>query len=343
MEETHKNMLEKVEKWGDSVEAAVKLALNDLKLTRDEVDVEVLEQPTRGFFGFHKKLAKVRVTRKQPEPEAVPPEEPEIAVEEPVKEPVRVPDAESVPEMEAEPEIADTETVMEAETEQITDSKSMFGENTYVIPDSYNNAGEEESDEEPLEEEEEEEIEVLKPVRRRRDDRRRGGASLMHTKFSVTDEDKDAVPADDSFAVAFLKESIARMGLLSVNVSGSYLDDTLYISLTGNEVGALIGKRGKTLDSLQYLASIVENKNAEKYTRVLVNAENYREKREKTLQQFARKVADKCARSGRSQRLEPMNPYERKVIHSTLQSDPRVATRSEGSEPSRRVVIEVRR
>ena len=219
----------------------------------------------------------------------------------------------------------------------------MFGENTYVIPDSYNNAGEEESDEEPLEEEEEEEIEVLKPVRRRRDDRRRGGASLMHTKFSVTDEDKDAVPADDSFAVAFLKESIARMGLLSVNVSGSYLDDTLYISLTGNEVGALIGKRGKTLDSLQYLASIVENKNAEKYTRVLVNAENYREKREKTLQQFARKVADKCARSGRSQRLEPMNPYERKVIHSTLQSDPRVATRSEGSEPSRRVVIEVRR
>ena len=98
MEETHKNMLEKVEKWGDSVEAAVKLALNDLKLTRDEVDVEVLEQPTRGFFGFHKKLAKVRVTRKQPEPEAVPPEEPEIAVEEPVKEPVRVPDAESVPE-----------------------------------------------------------------------------------------------------------------------------------------------------------------------------------------------------------------------------------------------------
>ena len=109
------------------------------------------------------------------------------------------------------------------------------------------------------------------------------------------------------------------------------------------EVGALIGKRGRTLDSLQYLASIVQNKNTEKYTRVLINAESYREKREKTLQQFARKVADKCVRSGRNQRLEPMNPYERKVIHSTLQSDPRVTTRSEGSEPSRRVVIEVRK
>ena len=165
----------------------------------------------------------------------------------------------------------------------------------------------------------------------------------MHTKFTITEDDADAVPADDSFAAEFVKQIIDQMGLHSVDVKASVLDDVLYISLTGEEVGALIGKRGRTLDSLQYLASIVQNKNTEKYTRVLINAESYREKREKTLQQFARKVADKCARSGRSQRLEPMNPYERKVIHSTLQSDSRVTTRSEGSEPSRRVVIELRK
>ena len=329
MEETCKSMLEKVEKWGDSVEAAVRLALNDLKLSEDEVDIEVLEQPTRGFLGFHKKLAKVRVTRK-PEPEKQPvAEEPEKIVEEPVLEPAM----EMVPETEEAEEAVRTEP----EKTEIRSSGSLFGENTYVMADPHNNADEEEGEEPEAAEE------VLKPVRRRKNDRRRGGAAVMHTKFTVTEEDQEAVPADDSFAADFVREIIEQMGLKSVEVKASILDDVLYISLSGGEVGALIGKRGKTLDSLQYLASIVQNKNTEKYTRVLVNAENYREKREKTLQQFARKVADKCARSGRSQRLEPMNPYERKVIHSTLQSDPRVTTRSEGSEPSRRVVIEVKK
>ena len=338
-------MLDKVEKWGDSIEAAVRLALNDLKLTEDEVDIEVLEQPTRGFLGFHKKLAKVRVTRK-PEPEKTPEPEPEIIPEElaftPAPEPVRVvEETVAQPEAAEEPEETAAETAEEEETAGRSGG-SFFGEHTYVMSAPHNNADVEVPDTD-FHEEMEEEIEVLKPVRRRREDRRRSSAPAMHTKFTVTSEDEGAVPADDSSAVEFLKKTIAQMGLTSIGVSGSLLEDVLYISLTGDEVGALIGKRGRTLDSLQYLASIVENKNTEKYTRVLVNAENYREKREKTLQQFARKVADKCARSGRSQRLEPMNPYERKVIHSTLQSDPRVATRSEGSEPSRRVVIEVRR
>ena len=332
-------MLDKVVKWGDSIEAAVKLALNDLKLSEDEVEIEVLEQPTKGFLGFHKKLAKVSVTRK-PEPEKKPAAEPERIIEKPVEEPV----PETVSVEEVSEEIIETTEEAEEQTEEIR--SSFFPENAYVIADPQNNAAEEDSEESDSEEEEQEEekVEILKPVKRRRNDRRKNSAPIsMHTKFTITEDDADAVPADDSFAAEFVKQIIDQMGLHSVDVKASVLDDVLYISLTGEEVGALIGKRGRTLDSLQYLASIVQNKNTEKYTRVLINAESYREKREKTLQQFARKVADKCARSGRSQRLEPMNPYERKVIHSTLQSDSRVTTRSEGSEPSRRVVIELRK
>lgn len=331
MEETHKSMLDKVVKWGDSIEAAVKLALNDLKLSEDEVDVEVLEQPTKGFLGFHKKLAKVCVTRK-PEPEKTPVAEPKTVIGKPSDEPVRETFATT-----EEPVQGTAEAVEEPEKPQ----GSFFSEkNAYVIADPLNNAEDGDFSGDYAEGEEEE---ILKPVRRRRPDRRRGAPVSLHTKFTVTEDDTDAVPADDSYGAEFVRKIISQMGLESVEVHASLLDDVLYISLTGNEVGALIGKRGRTLDSLQYLASIVQNKNTEKYTRVLINAESYREKREKTLQQFARKVADKCARSGRNQRLEPMNPYERKVIHSTLQSDPRVTTRSEGSEPSRRVVIEVRK
>ena len=339
-------MDKKVEKWGDSIEIAVQLALKELKLTREEVEVEVLEQPTKGFLGFHKKLAKVRVSKKpEPEPELEPAAEAEEIVEEPAHGTVR----ETVGEAEEKKQRVRPEKTEKAEKRGKTAKEekkgSFFGENTYVVSDPRNNAKAEEEEAEVLSEPEEV-VEIPKPVKRRRNsERRRGGnaAVSMNTKFTVTEEDEDAVPADDSYAVEFVRKIIDQMGLSEVEVKGSFLNDVLYISLTGKEVGALIGKRGKTLDSLQYLASIVENKNTEKYTRVLVNAESYREKRERTLQQLAVKVADKCARSGRSQRLEPMNPYERKVIHSTLQSDPRVATRSEGSEPSRRVVIEVKK
>ena len=337
-------MLDKVEKWGDSVEIAVQLALKDLKLTREEVDVEVLEQPTKGFLGFHKKLAKVRVSRKpepEPEPEITEAAEPEKIIEEPVSEPVREPAAVTEERKEK------VRPVKKARTAREEKKGSFFAENTYVVSDPLNNArAEEEKEKAPvLTDADEEVVEIPKPVKRRKNSehRRSGSAASMNTKFTVTEEDEEAVPANDSYAAEFIRKIIDQMGLSEVEVHASYLNDVLYLSLTGKEVGALIGKRGKTLDSLQYLASIVENKNTEKYTRVLVNAESYREKREKTLQQLALKVADKCARSGRSQRLEPMNPYERKVIHSTLQSDPRVATRSEGSEPSRRVVIEVKK
>ena len=113
------------------------------------------------------------------------------------------------------------------------------------------------------------------------------------------------------------------------------------IELKGEGLGLLIGRRGETLDALQYLTNIILNKTTDDYIKVTLDAENYREKRERTLEQLANRLADKVVRTKRSVRLEPMNPYERKVIHATLQGNPNVTTKSEGEEPYRRVIIEL--
>ena len=115
------------------------------------------------------------------------------------------------------------------------------------------------------------------------------------------------------------------------------------IELSGNEMGVLIGKRGQTLDSLQYLVSLVVNKESEEYIHVKVDTENYRQRRKETLENLAKNIAYKVKRTKRSVSLEPMNPYERRIIHSALQNDKYVTTHSEGEEPFRRVVITLKR
>ena len=115
--------------------------------------------------------------------------------------------------------------------------------------------------------------------------------------------------------------------------------DTMDIDLEGPEMGILIGKRGQTLDSLQYLVSLFVNKKSESYIRVKLNTENYRERRKETLENLAKNIAFKVKRTRKSFTLEPMNPYERRIIHSTLQNDKFVATKSEGEEPYRKVVV----
>ena len=115
------------------------------------------------------------------------------------------------------------------------------------------------------------------------------------------------------------------------------------IVFDGDDMGILIGKRGQTLDSLQYLISLVVNKDSEVYIRVKADTENYRERRKETLENLAKNLAYKVKRTRRSVALEPMNPYERRVIHSALQSDRFVETHSEGEEPYRKVVITLKR
>lgn len=126
---------------------------------------------------------------------------------------------------------------------------------------------------------------------------------------------------------------------VNVNIEENQEEKTMNIDLSGDDMGILIGKRGQTLDSLQYLVSLVVNKNEEDYIRVKVDTENYRQRRKDTLENLAKNISFKVRKSGRTVTLEPMNPYERRVIHSALQNDRYVETHSEGEEPYRRVVV----
>ena len=138
----------------------------------------------------------------------------------------------------------------------------------------------------------------------------------------------------------FLKQVFAAMQLdVGIELEEDQEERTLNINLTGGDMGMLIGKRGQTLDSLQYLVSLVANKGEEEYIRVKVDTENYRQRRKDTLENLARNIASKAKRTGRPVVLEPMNPYERRVIHSALQNDRYVETHSEGEEPFRHVVV----
>ena len=141
-------------------------------------------------------------------------------------------------------------------------------------------------------------------------------------------------------AVDFLKDVFRTMNMeVEIDVVYDVDEKTMDIDLKGDDMGILIGKRGQTLDSLQYLTSLVVNKYTEDYIRVKLDIENYRERRKETLETLARNIAYKVKRTRRPVSLEPMNPYERRIIHSALQNDRYVVTRSEGEEPFRKVVV----
>ena len=145
-------------------------------------------------------------------------------------------------------------------------------------------------------------------------------------------------------AVDFLKDVVRTMNMeVEIDVVYDADEKTMDIDLKGDDMGILIGKRGQTLDSLQYLTSLVVNKYTEDYIRVKLDIENYRERRKETLETLARNIAYKVKRTRRPVSLEPMNPYERRIIHSALQNDRYVVTRSEGEEPFRHVVVSLKR
>lgn len=141
-------------------------------------------------------------------------------------------------------------------------------------------------------------------------------------------------------AEEFLAQVFEAMQIqVDINIDEDKESRTMNIDLSGEDMGVLIGKRGQTLDSLQYLISLVVNKEEEEYIRVKVDTENYRQRRKDTLENLAKNIAFKVKRTGKAVTLEPMNPYERRVIHSALQNDRYVETHSEGDEPFRRVVV----
>ena len=165
-------------------------------------------------------------------------------------------------------------------------------------------------------------------------------------KESVSEKKEDkkesaapAVKAETANDPKEFLDKVFKAMELDVNVKVEQIGNDMNIELSGDEMGVLIGKRGQTLDSLQYLTSLVVNKGSNEYIRVKVDTENYRKRRKDTLENLAKNLAYKVKRTKRPVTLEPMNPYERRVIHSALQNDKYVSTHSEGEEPFRRVVI----
>ena len=142
----------------------------------------------------------------------------------------------------------------------------------------------------------------------------------------------------------FLQKVFDAMNLeVEILIDKDEDNNTFNVELKGNEMGVLIGKRGQTLDSLQYLTNLAVNKNAENHMKVKIDTEDYRKRRRETLENLAKNIAYKVKRTKHSVSLEPMNPFERRVIHSTLQNDKFVTTHSEGEEPYRHVVVTLKR
>ncbi len=155
---------------------------------------------------------------------------------------------------------------------------------------------------------------------------------------------KSDKPAEE-IAKNFVSEVLAGMGINAIVTSElDTEEETIYVNIEGPDMGVLIGKRGQTLDSLQYLTSLVVNRQSESdYLKVKLDTENYRARRKETLENLAKNIAGKVKRTRRAVALEPMNPYERRIIHSTLQGDKYVETHSEGEDPYRKVVITMRK
>ena len=142
----------------------------------------------------------------------------------------------------------------------------------------------------------------------------------------------------EKIAKNFLREMFIAMGII-VNIETQLKDKQLLINLTGDDMGILIGKRGQTLDSIQYLVNLVVNKGNAPYLSITIDTENYRQRRKETLESLAYNLAKKVRQTGKKVVLEPINPYERRIIHSSLQNNRYVTTYSEGEEPFRNVVI----
>lgn len=159
--------------------------------------------------------------------------------------------------------------------------------------------------------------------------------AIIRVKKVETMEDK---------IVDFLNQVFDAMNLsVTIEMTFNQEEGEISINLVGEDMGVLIGKRGQTLDSLQYLTSLVINKSSDSYIRVKMDTENYRERRKETLETLAKNIAYKVKRTKRSVSLEPMNPYERRIIHAALQNDKYVVTRSDGEEPFRHVVISLKK
>lgn len=299
-----------VEKTGKSVDEAVAAALAELNVTADQAVVEVLEEAKKGFLGFGRKDARVRVSVKPAEAEAEKTAEAAPAAEKTVSE--AADDAVAAVKVAATvaagalAKKADAAVAAEDFKKKAADAKDDAVDDAIAA------------------------LNALKSERRERQNRE-------PRKYNVSDE-----------AVAAAKEFLQKIfNAMHIEVAMEKFinknDGSVTFRLHGDDMGILIGKHGQTLDSLQYLTNLVANKNSNERVRVIIDVEDYRDRRIETLNRLAARLADKVKRTGERVALEPMNPHERKIIHMALQGDRRVTTLSEGDEPYRHVVIELKK
>ncbi len=271
-----------VETSGKTVDDAITAALLELGLPSEQVDIEILQESSKGVLGiFGAKEARIRATAK-----AVPVEEELFSekVEEPVKEEVK--------------------PVQQEKAQQ---------EASYVMDTLVEDR--------------------LAAARAKAEAQAQAEAAKEPVEYS-----EDAKIAQEA-AIEFLIPVLKKMGVEAEIVGEMEEADVLKLDIQGKGLGVIIGKRGNTLDSLQYLTALIANKKTQEHIKIKLDAENYREKRKQTLEKLAINLAKKVRKTNRRVALEPMNPYERRIIHSVLQSFDGVETHSEGEEPFRKVVI----
>lgn len=308
-----------------TVEECVNKALDKLQANRNEVNIEVINEAKQGFLGlFGAKDAVVRVSLKD--------DVKEKGTGDFVKNILN----------------SDSNSV---ETEQKEDTKVI----TKVIEDK--KIVEEVEKTEPTEADNEEivekSVEPVKPAKPVESAKPAKPVEAKETEEAVkseeTEEEQDTEPDvtidrnDELFITSknFLKQMIEDMGIdcdIESRTEGNMIKFNIMCS-EESDIGIIIGKRGETLDSLQYIVNLVTNRNSDTYIRVILDCNQYRSKRERSLQKLARRLADKAVQTGRDIKLEPMNPYERRIIHTYLQNDEKVNTFSQGNEPNRRVII----
>ena len=298
---------------GKSIDLAIQAALTELSLDRDAVSVEVLENAKSGFLGIGASPAKVKVTYEVPDPK---PAEPAPALSAASRKPKKqAPKLEKPLEMPKPPVLPTMPEAPKAEAPKPEAPKK----------------------EAPRMEK------PARPEKAPKNEQKKQAPRKEAPKAAPKAEPKEYTPAEpgsqEERVETFLKGLLERMGSDAVPHAFRRDGDTIGVELTGEDLGALIGRRGETLDAIQHLTNYALNHDASKRTRVSVDAENYRGKREESLRHLARKMAAKVVKYRKNMTLEPMNAYERHVIHATLQDGPNVTTYSTGTEPNRRVVI----
>lgn len=307
--------MRKIEASAKTVEEAIEKGLQELGVSVGDVDVQVVEEGSKGLFGlFGSRMAKVSLTVKEDDEDPLG----DLINDEPAK-------AAKPQKKEQKPAEKKAEPAAEKATETENKTERRPAPVKRVAPKKFETKREENT-------EKTESTEKAEPIRH-----------MEKPETTVIPAEELDAESPAGVAYAFLSEVTKLMGVeVSIEMSTD-AEGNVYAAMTGDTLGILIGRRGETLDALQYLTSLKVNRGRETYTRVTLDTENYRAKREDTLIRLANRMANKAVRTGRRVSLEPMNPYERRIIHFALQQNDLVDTHSEGDEPDRHVVITLKK